>query len=260
MIEKIPGIPMFRRMAANKVGRDFFVTDPHGCFTLLEYLLKNAQFDPTKDRLFIAGDLVDRGPESHLALEWLQRSYVFSTRGNHDQMLLDAANNGYDHNHENNGGEWFMRVMKEDPELAEEFRQVFSGLPIALEVECWDGRRFGIVHGECPFFDWNDFTEALEHETEPKRFDNIVLSAIWMRTRITNEDVTPITGIDTVFVGHTSVNEIVELGNTLYLDTGAVFDGGKLTLMQMDNRQTWTLSRQQLLGIRMREQEGPELS
>ena len=260
MIEKIPGIPMFRRMAANKVGRDFFVTDPHGCFTLLEYLLKNAQFDPTKDRLFIAGDLVDRGPESHLALEWLQRSYVFSIRGNHDQMLLDAANNGYDHNHENNGGEWFMRVMKEDPELAEEFRQVVSGLPIALEVECWDGRRFGIVHGECPFFDWNDFTEALEHETEPKRFDNIVLSAIWMRTRITDEDVTPITGIDTVFVGHTSVNEIVELGNTLYLDTGAVFDGGKLTLMQMDNRQTWTLSRQQLLGIRMREQEGPELS
>jgi serine/threonine protein phosphatase 1 len=260
MITRIPGVPMVRRLPANRLGRDFMVTDIHGCYSLLEHLLKRVGFDENRDRLFIIGDLVDRGPENHRAIEWLQKPFVHVIRGNHDQMLLDAAQNGYDYNHENNGGEWYIEMMRDNPELAQEFEQHFSGLPFAIEVESLDGQRFGLVHGECPLFDWNDFTHALEHEEDPKRLHNIVIAAIWMRSRIELGDVTPITGIDTVFVGHSVVEEVGQLGNTVYLDTGAVFRDGKMTVMQMDNRQTWSMTRKQLMAIRMHERDNVELS
>ena len=53
------------RFAQNTVGRDFAVGDIHGCFTELQRGLDAIGFDPSTDRLFSVGDLVDRGPESH---------------------------------------------------------------------------------------------------------------------------------------------------------------------------------------------------
>jgi serine/threonine protein phosphatase 1 len=255
MFERIPGVPLVRRLPANTRGRDFIVADVHGCFTLLQRLLDKVSFDPAKDRLFIAGDLVDRGPESIKALEWLAKPWVHAIGGNHDLMLVEAAENGGSEHHEENGGEWFVPIMRDQPDLAAEFAQVFNGLPIAIEVESRDGRRFGIVHAECPHFDWNDFTYALEHENNPKDLDRIVQSATWMRTRISLKDLTPVTGIDTVFVGHTPVTSSQQLGNTVYIDTRASSDKGYLTLVQMDNRLEWTLSRPELRAMRLLEQD-----
>jgi serine/threonine protein phosphatase 1 len=255
MFTRIPGVPLFRRLAANTRGRDFIVADVHGCYTLLQRLLDKVSFDPTKDRLIIAGDLIDRGPESIKALDWIYKPWVHVVAGNHDLMLLVAAYKGGDEFHEEHGGEWFVPVMREQPDLAMEFVQVFEGLPIALEVECLDGRRFGIVHAECPHFDWNDFTHALEHEQNPARLDNIVCAATQMRTRDELKDTTCVTGIDTVFVGHSLMDQTQLLGNTLYIDTWASSDKGRLTLMQMDTRQEWTLSRPELRAMRLREQE-----
>ena len=57
--------PAMPRFAQNTVGRDFAVGDIHGCFTELQRGLEAIGFDPSTDRLFSVGDLVDRGPESH---------------------------------------------------------------------------------------------------------------------------------------------------------------------------------------------------
>lgn len=245
MIRRIEGVPSIRRLPVNTVGRDFFVTDVHGCFGVLQMALDRAGFDETKDRLIIGGDLVDRGPQNHLAVEWLKKPWVHSVRGNHDQMLLDAAANGSDYDHENSGGEWYAAMMKENPVLAEEFNQVFSGLPIALEIEARDGRTFGVVHAECPTFDWGTFAGDLESTDNPVRYNQVVTAAIWMRSRISDEDVTPVTGIDLIFVGHTPVNKPIQLGNTIFLDTGAVFKGGHISVMQMDTQEIWTATREQ---------------
>ena len=59
------------RFARNERGRDFAVGDIHGCFSDLARGLKAIGFDEKADRLFSVGDLVDRGPESTHALEWL---------------------------------------------------------------------------------------------------------------------------------------------------------------------------------------------
>ena len=58
-----------QRFERNRIGRDFAVGDIHGCFTALQIALDAIGFSPETDRLFCAGDLVDRGPGSHLVVD-----------------------------------------------------------------------------------------------------------------------------------------------------------------------------------------------
>lgn len=63
--------PLVARFDRNPLGRDLIVGDVHGCFTKLKASLDAVGFNLERDRLFSVGDLVDRGPESDRALEWL---------------------------------------------------------------------------------------------------------------------------------------------------------------------------------------------
>ena len=76
----------------NDNGRDFVVGDIHGMFGALEGLLAEVEFNEEHDRLFSVGDLVDRGPDSNRALEWLAKPWFFACRGNHEQFVLDSSN------------------------------------------------------------------------------------------------------------------------------------------------------------------------
>ncbi|WP_261986408.1 metallophosphoesterase, partial [Enterococcus faecium] len=75
-----PMTKFVKHFGPNSIGRDFAVGDIHGCFSRLNSALNTIEFDPSKDRLFSVGDLVDRGPECHLILEWLEMCYsLFQT-------------------------------------------------------------------------------------------------------------------------------------------------------------------------------------
>ena len=77
-----------RQIEANGCGRDFVVGDVHGCFRTLERLLDDIAFEPDRDRLFSVGDLIDRGPHSLEAIEWLmERRIEAATMGNHENGL-----------------------------------------------------------------------------------------------------------------------------------------------------------------------------
>jgi serine/threonine protein phosphatase 1 len=65
----------FRRIAANTRGRDL-AGDIHGHFQRLQQCLDGVGFNPAVDRLFSIGDLVDRGPHSAQALDWLELTLV----------------------------------------------------------------------------------------------------------------------------------------------------------------------------------------
>ena len=75
-------------------GRRLIIPDIHGCSRTFEALLN--KLAPTKeDQLFLLGDMVNRGPGSHLVLdtvkELLNEGYqVYPLRGNHEQILLTA--------------------------------------------------------------------------------------------------------------------------------------------------------------------------
>ncbi|MBP5144082.1 metallophosphoesterase, partial [Pseudomonas chlororaphis] len=70
-----------QRFEINTAGRDFAVGDIHGHFTKLQAALDAVQFDPTVDRLFSVGDLVDRGPESADVDTWLAKPWFHAVRG-----------------------------------------------------------------------------------------------------------------------------------------------------------------------------------
>ncbi len=68
------------------------VGDIQGCYRSFRELLTKISFDPSKDKLWIAGDLVNRGEGSLETLEYLYsiRESVEIVLGNHDITLIAA--------------------------------------------------------------------------------------------------------------------------------------------------------------------------
>lgn len=73
----------------------YAVGDLQGCLQPLQCLLKDVAFDPAKDRLWLVGDLVNRGPQSLATLRFLyaMRDSLICVLGNHDLHLLAVAHN-----------------------------------------------------------------------------------------------------------------------------------------------------------------------
>ena len=71
----------------------YAVGDLQGCLEPLQCLLEHVHFDPAKDRLWLVGDLINRGPQSLETLRFLyaMRESVVCVLGNHDLHLLASA-------------------------------------------------------------------------------------------------------------------------------------------------------------------------
>lgn len=68
----------------------YAIGDIQGCYKSLKELLRIIRFDPKKDTLYLAGDLVNRGPKSLQAVEWamdLGKSAQM-VLGNHELYVL----------------------------------------------------------------------------------------------------------------------------------------------------------------------------
>jgi len=80
-----------------KPGRTLVITDLHGCLDECKNLLAKMGFDEETDTLVNLGDTIDRGPKIYETFVFLRElkermgDRCVLIRGNHEQMLLDAA-------------------------------------------------------------------------------------------------------------------------------------------------------------------------
>lgn len=71
----------------------YLIGDVQGCDAALQRLLQRIDFSPSRDRLWLLGDLVNRGPDSLAVLRRVQalQGSVQCLLGNHDLHLLALA-------------------------------------------------------------------------------------------------------------------------------------------------------------------------
>ncbi|MEI7916239.1 MAG: symmetrical bis(5'-nucleosyl)-tetraphosphatase [Methylophilaceae bacterium] len=71
----------------------YAVGDIQGCFHSFQALLKKIHFNPSEDKLWLVGDLINRGSGSLEVLRWVfdHQSSVFTVLGNHDLHTLVVA-------------------------------------------------------------------------------------------------------------------------------------------------------------------------
>ena len=77
----------------------YAIGDIQGCYDELQQLLEIIDFDPAIDRLWLAGDIVNRGPKSLEAIRFVKSlgASAITVLGNHDLHLLALSQGNRSH-------------------------------------------------------------------------------------------------------------------------------------------------------------------
>ena len=212
-------------------GRNWVVGDVHGCFQTLRHALHAIDFEHGRDRLFSVGDLTDRGPYSIEALEWIENErFEAVVMGNHEAEMFRLLQTGEILAPATAYQQWMWNI--ERPDLFRWY-PALRPLPLAVTVETAAAGRVGIVHCSTWRDGWNATIETLEERDITAI--NMVLLGIDEHERRAGPTGNEVAGIDHVFTGHDAREEVVRLGNTWCIDTGARFPAmNHLTLARID--------------------------
>lgn len=136
---------------------NYVIGDVQGCYASMMALCKHIHFDPKRDTLWFAGDLVNRGPQSLATLRqiaaWSNQGCAQVVLGNHDLHLLALAAG---HGRQNKSDTLSEVVSAPDCTTLIDWMRA---QPLVLELPSSMGERMLMVHaGILP--QWS-FDEAL---------------------------------------------------------------------------------------------------
>ena len=131
----------------------YAIGDIHGCYTMLNNLLKSCMQHCGEHEFHVVflGDYVDRGTRSREVVELLMRTQTFAPRrvtclrGNHDELLVDAAAGGDPAVWLANGGDATLRSY--GVERASEIPRQHLDWMAALPLSSSDAKRFFVHAG-----------------------------------------------------------------------------------------------------------------
>ena len=219
--------------------RTLVITDLHGCYDECIELLQKMAFDEENDTLINLGDIIDRGPKIYETFVFLRDlkermgDRCVLIRGNHEQMMLDALENGgrdkdlwyY------NSGEKTVYSFLHHKHRIHEFTDWFGEMPYY-----WSNENYNCVHASM---------------TDPDPAKNTIETLIWGRG-------TDYSG-KTVMTGHTpyriplyflggqygkiqeDVWTVLPETGMIALDTGCVY-GNRLTGMVIRDNGTFLVT------------------
>jgi serine/threonine protein phosphatase 1 len=197
-------------IAPNPAGIDWICGDVHGHLSVLQAQLKQGGFRYGVDRLFLLGDLVDRGPDSEATLNWaLSTEEVFSVLGNHELMFLARSQHeAYREKHRLIGGAWADELsFSTYRRLAEDCARKF---PLSMAVPSGE-HTVGLVHAQSPFDDWRQLQDADYSE-------KLAIDCTWPWDRAQGPEQI-IGGVSAVMSGHIGTSTTVTRGNQIWIDT-----------------------------------------
>ncbi|MBL7003362.1 MAG: symmetrical bis(5'-nucleosyl)-tetraphosphatase [Gammaproteobacteria bacterium] len=165
----------------------YAIGDIQGCFSQFKELLKKINFNPDKDKLWICGDLVNRGPDSLSTLLYIRSlgDAAQCVLGNHDLHLLAV----YYSESKDKKADTLMPVLR-SPE-AESLMYWLRGQPLFhFDIEL----NFGMVHaGVYPDWSVSDclrYSAEVEAVLKGERFKEFFISMYGNKPEAWEDDLT----------------------------------------------------------------------
>jgi len=164
----------------------YVIGDVQGCYSELQALVKKIKFNPNKDKIIFAGDLVNRGHQSLEVMDFCMRykGSIKAVLGNHDFYLLYLI----EHQKKNKS---LKKVL--DSKNIQKYHSWLKKLPLLLEIKIKETKEtFWISHAGIPYI-WDiRMAKKLSKEIQTGMKDDSfkILENIWGDTpKIWNSDL-----------------------------------------------------------------------
>ena len=171
-------------------------------------------FESGRDRLFGVGDLVNRGPHSAEALEWLEQRFDAVVLGNHDRALLRWLEGPL--GAPVAGSEWSGDIPASE---RARWRTALGAMPLAITIPTPYGD-VGVVHAEVPHPTWSGATSALE-AGDPCAVDVALLGLAAPAPTIREYQGRRVGGLRALVHGHAAGRTVRRSANRWNIDSGA---------------------------------------
>ncbi|TMO54627.1 metallophosphoesterase [Pseudoalteromonas phenolica] len=211
-----------KTLIIDSVKNVFVVGDLDGSLSGLQKALNRQGFVEHVDHLICLGDMIDRGSESILLIQYLLDINADFVLGNHEHLMLESIFSQDETTKRlwtSNGGAWHHDV---DKAKLDSVCNLFlkSALSILLE---YGGVKIGLSHTLPTSWNWS---------SESANTGDAVESLLWSRELFKSKKQASNKGVSFSIHGHNSTQVPIWIGNTYHIDTNYY---GRPTVVNLRN-------------------------